>query len=86
MQTNGSGTADLSYNSATDVLTWNVRVRRPQRPGHDGRFPWSCRGGANAGVLIWMSEKGGIGPVPSPLKGEATLSDDEAADLTSGNL
>ena len=40
----------------------------------------------NAGVLIWMSPKGKMDPVPSPIVGQATLSDAEAADLMAGRL
>jgi len=86
VQTNGSGTADLTYDAATHVLTWNVVFDGLSGPASMAHFHGPAAAGANAGVLIWMSEKGKMDPVPSPLKGEATLSDAEAADLTAGHL
>ena len=86
VQTTGSGTADLTYDSATHVLTWNVVFDGLSGPATMAHFHGPAAAGANAGVLIWMSEKGKMDPVPSPLKGQATLSDAEAADLTAGNL
>ena len=56
------------------------------RSGRLWSGPGPAAAGANAGVLIWMSEKGKMDPVPSPLKGQATLSEAEVADLTAGNL
>ena len=86
VQTNGSGTADLTYDAATHVLTWNVVFDGLSGPATMAHFHGPAAAGANAGVLIWMSEKGKMDPIPSPLKGQATLSDAEAADLTAGNL
>jgi hypothetical protein len=40
--------------------------------------------GKNAGVEIWISKKGQA--ATSPLVGQATLTDAEAADLVAGNL
>jgi hypothetical protein len=48
-------------------------------------FHGPAAAGANAGVLVWISEKGKM-EAASPLKGQATLTDAEAADLTAGNL
>jgi hypothetical protein len=86
VQTNGSGTADLTYDSATHVLTWNVEFGGLSGPATMAHFHGPAPAGKNAGVLIWMSEKGKMDPVPSPLKGQATLTEAEAADLAAGNL
>jgi hypothetical protein len=86
VQTNGSGTADLTYDAATRLLTWNVVFDGLSGPATMAHFHGPAAAGANAGVLIWMSEKGKMDPVPSPLKGQATLNDAAAADLTAGNL
>jgi hypothetical protein len=85
VQTSGSGTADLTYDSATHVLAWNIVFDGLSGPATMAHFHGPAAAGANAGVLVWISEKGKM-EAASPLKGQATLTDAEAADLTAGNL
>ena len=84
--TGGSGTADLTYDPATKVLTWKVVFSSLSGPAIMAHFHGPAPAGKNAGVLIWMSAKGKMEPVPTPIVGQATLTDPEAVDLMAGNL
>jgi hypothetical protein len=84
VQTGGSGTADLTYDPATKVLTWNVAFSGLSGPATMAHFHGPAPAGKNAGVEIWISTKGQ--PATSPLTGQATLTDAQAADLMAGNL
>jgi CHRD domain len=85
VQTEGTGTADLTYDPATKVLTWNVTFSGLSGPATMAHFHGPAPAGKNAGVEIWISTKGKT-EAPSPLKGQATLTDAQAADLMAGNL
>ena len=84
VQTAGSGTADLTYDPATKLLTWNVAFSGLSGPASMAHFHGPAPAGKNAGVEIWISTKGQT--AMSPLVGQATLTDAEAADLMAGNL
>ena len=84
VQTAGSGTADLTYDAVTKVLTWNVTFSGLSGPATMAHFHGPAPAGKNAGVEIWISTKGH--EATSPLVGQATLTDAEAADLMAGNL
>ena len=84
VQTAGSGTADLTYDPATKLLTWNVAFSGLSGPASMAHFHGPAPAGKNAGVEIWISTKGQ--PATSPLTGQATLTDAQAADLMAGNL
>ena len=84
VQTAGSGTADLTYDPATKLLTWNVAFSGLSGPATMAHFHGPAPAGKNAGVEIWISTKGQ--PATSLLVGQATLTDAQAADLMAGNL
>ena len=74
----GSGTADVSYDTATKKLTWKVRFSGLSGPATAAHFHGPAEAGKNAGVAV---------PIPgtaSPLEGSATLTDAQAADLAGG--
>jgi hypothetical protein len=84
LQIDGGGVADLTYDPATKILTWNVTFSGLSGPATMAHFHGPAPAGKNAGVLIWISTKGK--QAMSPLVGQATLTDDEAADLMAGKL
>jgi hypothetical protein len=84
IDTKGTGTADLTYDPATHVLAWKLTFQDLTGPATMAHFHGPAPAGKNAGILIWMSQKGM--PAPSPLVGQATLTDAEAADLMADNL
>jgi len=82
VETSGSGTADLTYDAATRVLTWSVTYSGLSAPATMAHFHGPAAAGANGPVTIWISNKGSA--VESPIKGEATLTPEQAAQFTAG--
>jgi hypothetical protein len=76
---NATGTADLDYDAASKKLSWTVTYSGLSGPATAAHFHGPAEPGKNAGVAV---------PIPnaasSPVKGEATLTDAQAADLLGG--
>lgn len=74
-----TGTADLNYDAASKKLSWTVTYSGLSGPATAAHFHGPAEAGKNAGVAV---------PIPnaasSPVKGEATLTDAQAADLLGG--
>jgi hypothetical protein len=80
--TGGSGAATVDFDPTTRLITWNVTFSGLTGPATVAHIHGPAPAGKNAGVLIWLVPKGK--PVTSPLTGSATLTEAQAADLTSG--
>ena len=74
-----TGTADLDYDPTSQKLSWTVTYSGLSGPATAAHFHGPAEAGKNAGVAV---------PIPnaasSPVKGEATLTDAQAADLLGG--
>ncbi|MGA7433111.1 MAG: CHRD domain-containing protein, partial [Xanthobacteraceae bacterium] len=81
-QTTGSGTVTASFDPATKELTWSGSFSGLTGPATAAHFHGPAEPGKNAGVAIWISEKGKT--LDSPFKGSATLTDAQASDLQAG--
>jgi hypothetical protein len=77
--TQGKGNAEITYDSAGKKLSWTVTYSGLSGPATAAHFHGPAEAGKNAGVAV---------PIPnqatSPVKGTATLTDAQAADLTAG--
>ncbi|HYZ40220.1 MAG TPA: CHRD domain-containing protein [Stellaceae bacterium] len=82
VQTTGSGTADLTYDPSTRVVTWSITYTGLSSPVTMAHFHGPAPEGKNAGVVIWLTKQGS--PVSSPIKGEATLSPEQAQQFSAG--
>ena len=82
VETAGTGTADITYDPATRVLTWDITYKDLSTQATMAHFHGPAVAGANGPVIIWLSQKGS--PAPSPLKGEATLTPEQATQFTAG--
>ena len=78
----GKGTADIDYDAATKKMTYKLTYSGLSGPATAAHFHGPAEAGKNAGVAIWISEKGK--PFDSPFKGSATLTDAQASDLMAG--
>ncbi len=76
----GTGSADVSYDTATKVLTWTVTFDGLTGPATAAHFHGPAEAGKNAGVVVLI----GNNPA-SPAKGTATLTDAQATDLQAGH-
>ncbi len=85
VQTPGSGTAKLTYDSSTHVVTWNITFSGLTSQATMAHFHGPAPAGKNADVKVWISQKGNM-DLTSPLSGQATLSADDAQMFESGNM
>jgi hypothetical protein len=76
----GSGKGEASYDSQTKKLSWNVTYEALSGPVTAAHFHAPAAAGANAGPAITLDAS----RLTSPLKGEALLTDAQAADLAKG--
>ena len=75
----GSGELDASLDKRIGVLTWTLTYSGLTGPAKAGHFHGPAAAGSNAGVAL-----GFTGNVESPIKGSATLTDAQVADLMAG--
>ena len=75
----GTGTADLDYDAASKKLSWKITYSGLSGPATAAHFHGPAAAGANAGVKVPIPN-----PTASPIEGSATLTDEQAADLTAG--
>jgi hypothetical protein len=73
------GTLDATFDTATKQLNYTVTYSGLTGPATAAHFHGPAAPGANAGVVIPVQ-----GSVASPIKGTATLTDAQAADLQAG--
>lgn len=79
VQTDGKGTAEMTFDTATKKLDWTVEYSGLSGPAAAAHFHGPADKGANADVAVPLQ-----GELASPIKGEATLTDAQAADLLAG--
>ena len=75
----GTGRVDAILDQHTHVLTWTVTYDGLTGPVKAGHFHGPAAVGANAPVALAFS-----GSMESPIKGMATLTDAQAADVLAG--
>ena len=74
----GTGDVKASLDTATKVLTYTVNYSGLSGPAGAAHFHGLADPGANAGPVVMVTVS------PSPIKGTATLTDAQIADLTAG--
>ena len=74
-----TGTADIDYDPASKKLSWKVTYSGLSGPATAAHFHGPAEAGKNAGVAVAIPNAG-----TSPVSGEATLTDAQAADLVAG--
>lgn len=84
VESRGSGSADLTYDPATRVVTWTVSFNGLSGEATMAHFHGPAAAGKNAGVKVWISGKGA--PLTSPAKGQATLSPADAQEFLAGEM
>jgi hypothetical protein len=75
----GKGTADIDYDAATKKLSWKLTYSGLSGPATAAHFHGPAEAGKNGGVAVAIPNA-----TSSPAEGSATLTDAQAADLTSG--
>jgi hypothetical protein len=85
VQTPGSGSASLTYDASTRVVTWNITFSGLSSQATMAHFHGPAPAGKNAGVKVWLSQKGTMA-MTSPFSGQATLSPDDAKMFEAGDM
>lgn len=76
----GTGTADVSFDTASKLLTWKVSYSGLTGPVTMAHFHGPAEPGKNAGIMVPFKD------ITSGAEGSATLTDSQAADLMAGKL
>jgi hypothetical protein len=79
----GTGALTASYDTATKKLTYEVTYKDLTGPAAAAHFHGPADAKANAGVVVGVPAPAS-GGLMSPIKGETTLTDAQAADLAGG--
>lgn len=74
-----TGALEASVNKDSNLLTWTVTYSGLTGPATGGHFHGPAMAGSNAGVVLPFS-----GSLASPIKGSATLTAAQMADLMAG--
>ena len=82
VETPAKGSAAITYDPATRVVTWTITYTGLAAPATMVHFHGPAEKGKNAPVAIWVSTKGS--PAESPSKGEATLTPEQAQQFQAG--
>ncbi len=84
VQTQGAGTADLTYDPATRAVTWSITFHDLSSPATMAHFHGPAGPGKNAGVEVWLTKRGA--PVSSPITGRDTLTPAQAQQFMTGQM
>ncbi|HEY1899683.1 MAG TPA: CHRD domain-containing protein, partial [Steroidobacteraceae bacterium] len=68
VQTDGTGTADLTYNPATRVVTWSITYSGLSGPVTMAHFHGPAAEGKNGKPQVWLTKQGS--PVETPITGK----------------
>src|SRR5262249_56898162 len=78
----GAGTADLTYDPATRVLTWTLMYRALSSPATAAQIHGPAQPGKNAPSVLSLVKSGS--PIENPINGQALLSPDQAKPFAGG--
>jgi len=84
VETPATGTADIAYDPATRVVTWVISYGGLSGPATMAHFhigPPSQ--GGHTPVMVWLTKQGS--PAENPIKGEATLTPEQAPQFLAGD-
>ncbi|MDR3096073.1 MAG: CHRD domain-containing protein [Paraburkholderia sp.] len=86
VQTSGTADARLTYDPDTRQVTWNITCNGLSSPVTMAHFHLGAMG-KNGKPVVWLTKVGSTStPIEGPIKGEATLTPDQAKDFVAGNL
>ena len=78
VETSATGTADVTFDTETKVLSWSVEYSGLSGDATAAHFHGPAEPGETAGPVVPIEVE------PSPLEGEAELTDEQAEDLAEG--
>ena len=84
VKTGGSGTADITYDPDSRVVTWTITYSGLSGTATMAHFHGPAGKGKNGPVEIWLTKRGS--PAESPIKGEVTMTPDQAKQFLAGDM
>ena len=81
-KTPGTGTATITFDSASRIITWSVTYKGLSGPLTMAHFHGPAAAGQNGPVAVWLTKQ--MGGVANPIVGQATLTADQAKQFQSG--
>lgn len=86
VQTRGTGNARFTYDPDTRQLTWNVTCSDLSSPVTMAHLHVGAAG-KNGKPVVWLTKVGSTStPIEGPIKGESTLTPDQAKEFVAGDL
>lgn len=82
VETNGSGVANLTFDPASRMVTWNISYSGLSSPTTMAHFHGPAASGKNANVVIWLTTQGAA--PGNPITGNTTLTPAQAQQFTAG--
>ena len=82
VETAGMGMAELTYDPATRMVTWTITYAGLSGPVTMAHFHGPAAKGENAAPQVWLTKQGS--PAENPIKGQATLTPDQAKEFLAG--
>ena len=82
VETAGMGMAELSYDPATRMVTWTITYAGLSGPVTMAHFHGPAAKGESAAPQVWLTKQGS--PADNPIKGQATLTPDQAKEFLAG--
>jgi hypothetical protein len=82
VQTDGTATADLTYDPSTHMLSWSVTYTGLSSPVTMAHFHMGAEG-KNGKPVLWLTKQGA--EVSSPITGEAKLTSAQARQFMAGD-
>jgi hypothetical protein len=83
VETAATGTADITYDPGTRVVSWTIIYSGLSGTATMAHFHGPAPEGKNAPVVIWLSKQGS--PAESPMSGQATLTPEQAQQFEAGD-
>jgi len=82
VETNGTGTAELTYDAATQVVTWRIVYSGLSSPTTMAHFHGPAAPDKKGPVVIWLAPQGSS--PENPITGQATLTPEQAQQFVAG--
>ena len=83
VDTSGSGSANMTFDSSSNQLSWSIQFSGLSGPASAAHFHGPALGGVNAGVQVNIGDISGL---DSPMNGSAVLSAEQASSLLDGMM
>jgi CHRD domain len=86
VDTQGKGTAAISYDPSTRGVSWNITYHGLASNVTMAHFHGPAAGGKNAPVQVWLTKRGTTLPPSGTIKGAAILTPAQAQMFTAGEM